>query len=269
MVELSENARKGLDGYLRQVRSYLSWSKSLDRDEIEQNITEHIERELEGTPEPVSSSILEGILERLGSPRQWVPPEALSWWGKLIIQLPTDSQDWRLAYMSFGFLLFGFIFLAFSPLWLVLFPAAFVTARAALAANGSPEKLGAQRWLLYPSLLLICVPLALTLLAGPGFLAGTIGAELHEVAEIRQVSNMGLVAFVITSATLVTSIWWMVMGLVFCKWPSCVHPLFRPFADDFNRRHALVLTGAGVLLLALLAGFVVLYMNNAFAPFMP
>ena len=42
MVELSENARKGLDDYLRQVRTYLRWSKSLDRDEVEQNIAEHI-----------------------------------------------------------------------------------------------------------------------------------------------------------------------------------------------------------------------------------
>ena len=56
MVELSENARKGLDDYLRQVRSYLRWSRSLDRNEVEQNIAEHIERELEGAPEPVSPS---------------------------------------------------------------------------------------------------------------------------------------------------------------------------------------------------------------------
>jgi len=78
MVELSKSARKGLDDDLRQVRSYLRWSKSLDRDEVEQNVTEHIERELEEAPEPVSSSALEGVLARLGNPRQWVPPEARS-----------------------------------------------------------------------------------------------------------------------------------------------------------------------------------------------
>jgi len=267
MVELSENAQKGLDDYLRQVRSYLSWSKSLDRDEVEQNIAEHIERELEDAPEPVSAGVLEGILARLGSPRQWVPPEALSWWGKLIIKLPTDSEDWRLAYVSFGLLLAGSIFLFFSPLWIVLFPAAFITARAALAAVGSPEKLGAQKWLLYPGLLLICVPLALTLLAGPGLIAGIVGGELHEIAWIRRDSNMGVVAFVITSAALVTGLWWMVMGLVFCKWPGCLRRLFRPFADGFNRRWALALSGAGLLLLALLAGFIALYMNDVFTIF--
>ncbi len=268
MVELSESAQKGLDGYLRQVRSYLGWSKSLDRDEIEQNISEHIERELEGAPEPVSSSALESVLARLGSPRQWVPPEALSWWGKLIVKLPTDSQDWRLAYVSFGLLVFGFLFCSFSPIWIVLFPAAFLTARAALAVAGSPERLGAQRWLLYPSLLLVCAPLASALLAGPGFLAGAIGAELHEIAWIRRDSQMGVVAFVITSAALVTSLWWMVMGLIFCKWANCARHLFRPFADSFSRRRALTLIGAGVLLLALLAGFVALYMNGAFGALM-
>ncbi len=268
MVELSENARKGLDGYLRQVRSYLGWSKSLDRDEIEQNITEHIERELEGAPEPVSSSALEGVLARLGSPRQWVPPEALSWWGKLIVKLPADSQDWRLAYVSFGLLLFGFIFLSFGPIWLVLFPAAFITARAALAAAGSPEELGAKRWLLYPSLLLVCLPLASALLGGVGLIAGIIGAELSELHWIRRESNMGVVAFVITSATLITSLWWMVMGLVFCKWPGCVRHVFRPFADGFTRRRALALAGAGVLLLALTGGFIALYMGGAFGPLM-
>ena len=136
MVELSENARKGLDDYLRQVRSYLRWSKSLDRSEVEQNITEHIERELEGAPEPVSSSTLDGVLARLGSPRQWVPPEALSWWGKLILKLHTDSEDWRLAYISFGFLLIAFVLMFLvSPLQVVFFAASFITARAALAAG--------------------------------------------------------------------------------------------------------------------------------------
>jgi hypothetical protein len=268
MVELSESARKGLDDYLHQVRSYLRWSKSLDRDEVEQNITEHIERELEETPQPVSASALEGVLARLGSPRQWVPPEALNWWGKLIVKLPDDATDWRPAYVSFGFLLFGCIWAFFSPAWLVLFPAAFIVARAALDAAGSDKELGARRWLLYPSLLVIDIPLALTLLTGPGFLAGAIGAELYELSWVRQASHMGLVALVITSATLVTSAWWIILGLVLCKWPSLVRHTFHPFANRFNRRRALAIAGAGLLLLLLLAGFVALYMNGAFEVFM-
>lgn len=267
MVELSQNARKSLNDYLRQVRTYLRWSKSLDRDEVEQNIAEHIERELEGAPEPVSSSTLDGVLTRLGSPRQWVPPEAMHWWGKLILRLRTDSEDWRLAYVSFAFLLVGFILMFLvSPLQVVFFAASFITARAALAAGGD-EDLGAQKWLLYPALLIVSAVIALALLAGPALLAGIIGAELSELHWIRRDSNMGTAALAFSSAALVTSLWWMVLGLVFCKWPGLVrHPL-RPFADGFNRRRALAIFGAGLLVLALLAGFIALYMNDAFAVF--
>ena len=266
MVELSENARKGLDDYLRQVRTYLRWSKSLDRDEVEQNITEHIERELEGAPEPVSPSALEGVLARLGSPRQWVPPEALNWWGKLILKLRTDSEDWRLAYISFAFLLIGFVrmFLV-SPLQVVFFAASFITARAARAAGD--EDLGAQKWLIYPALLIVSAVFAFFLFGGPGLLAGIIGAELHEVHWIRRNSHMGVAAFVITSTTLITSLWWMLLGLMLCKWPSLVRGPMQPFADGLNRRRALALSGAGVLPLLLLAAFVALYMNDAFAIF--
>ena len=261
MVELSENARKGLDDYLRQVRSYLRWSKSLDRSEVEQNITEHIERELEGAPEPVSSSTLDGVLARLGSPRQWVPPEALSWWGKLILKLHTDSEDWRLAYISFGFLLIAFVLMFLvSPLQVVFFAASFITARASLAA-ASDEDLGAQKWLLYPTLLIVSAAFALTLLAGPAFLAGIICVELHKAEWIRFVSDMGLIPFAAGTVTLVTSLWWMLLGLLACKWPGLVRHAFYPFADRFNRRHALTISGAGFLLLVLLAGFIAVYMN--------
>jgi len=268
MVELSESARKGLNGYLHQVRSYLRWSKSLDREEVEQNISEHIERELEGAPEPVSSCTLDGVLARLGSPRQWVPPEAMHWWGRLLLKLRTDSEDWRLSYISFAFLLIGvlLVFLV-SPLQVVFFAASFITARAALAAAG-PEDLGAQKWLLYPILLMVTAVFLPILFVGPALLAGITGAELHEIHWIRRDSHMGVVAFVFTSATLVTSLWWMLLGLLLCIRPGIIrHPL-RPFADGFNRRRALGISGVGLLLLAILAGFVALYMNGAFDIFM-
>ena len=260
MVELSENARKGLDDYLRQVRSYLRWSKSLDPSEVEQNITEHIERELEGAPEPVSSSALDGVLARLGSPRQWVPPEALSWWGKLILKLRTDSEDGRLAYISFALLLVGFLVFLFPPLMLVFIAASFITARAALAAAGS-EDLGAQKWLLYPALLVVSAVFALTLFAGPALLGGAMGSEERRIQWIRRDSNMGVTAFVTSAMALVTSLWWMLLGLLACKRPDLIRLPLRPFADAFNRRHALAISGAGLLLLVLLAGCIAIYMN--------
>jgi hypothetical protein len=78
---------------------------------------------------------------------------------------------------------------------------------------------------------------------------------------------MGVAAIAFTSTTLVTSLWWVMLGLLACKWPGFVRHLFRPFADGFSRRWALALAGAGLLVLALLGGFVALYMGDAFAIF--
>ena len=261
MVELSENARRGLDDYLRKVRSYLRWSKSLDRSEVEQNITEHIERELEGVPEPVSCSALDGVLARLGSPRQWVPPEALNWWGKLILKLRTDSEDWRLAYLSFAFLVIACLFLFVSPFQVVFLAASFLTARAALAAGGGGEDLGAQKWLLYPALLIVSAAFALTLFVGPTLLAAPASAELHRIEWIRRDSHMGLAAFATSATALVTGLWWMLLGLLACMRPNLIRLPLRPFADRFNRRRALAISGAGLLLLVLLAGFIAVYLN--------
>ncbi len=260
MVELSENARKGLEDYLRQVRSYLRWSKALDPSEVEQNITEHIERELEGAPEPVSSTALDGVLARLGSPRQWVPPEAMNWWGKLILKLHTDSEDWRLAYISFALLLMGCLFFFVSPFQVVFLAASFLTARAALTAGGG-EDLGAQKWLLYPALLIVSAAFALTLFVGPALLAAPAGAELHRIEWIRRDSHMGLTAFATSATALVTGLWWMLLGLLTCIRPNLIRLPLRPFADGFNRRHAFAISGAGLLLLILLAGFIAIYMN--------
>ncbi|MBM4025043.1 MAG: hypothetical protein FJ280_06485 [Planctomycetes bacterium] len=260
MVELSENARKGLDDYLRQVRSYLRWSKSLDPSEVEQNITEHIERELEGAAEPVSSSALDGVLARLGSPRQWVPPEAMNWWGKLIFKLRTDSEDWRLAYLSFAFLVMACLFLFVSPFQVVFLAVSFLTARAALAADGG-EDLGAQKWLLYPALLVVGAAFVLTLLAGPALAGGAMASEERRIQWIRHDMNMGVTAFVTSAMVLVTGLWWMLLGLLACKWPDLIRLPLRPFADGFHRRHALAISGAGLLLLVLLAGGLALHMN--------
>jgi hypothetical protein len=55
--------------------------------------------------------------------------------------------------------------------------------------------------------------------------------------------------------TLVTGLWWILLGLLTCKWPGLIRHAFYPFADGFNRRCALAVFGAGLLLLVLLAGF--------------
>jgi hypothetical protein len=150
MITLSKSAKKSLEDYLRQARAYLRGSKSVDANEVEQNITEHIENELEGAAEPVSCDVLDAVLAKLGSPQQWVPEEELSWWRKIILRLRSGSEDWRLAYLSLGLLVAGFLILPYAPAGIVLIMASFLVSRAALSEAGDVDKLEAQKWFLYP-----------------------------------------------------------------------------------------------------------------------
>ena len=77
MKNLTDAAQNRLGKYLRQVRNYLRATKSVDVDEVEQNITGHIENELAGVAEPVSPDALNTVLVKLGSPSHWVPEEEL------------------------------------------------------------------------------------------------------------------------------------------------------------------------------------------------
>ncbi|MHC4756780.1 MAG: HAAS signaling domain-containing protein, partial [Planctomycetota bacterium] len=130
MITYTEEAQKHLDKYLNEVRVYLSGCKSVDVEEIQRDIIEHVETELEGATEPISFNDLDAVLEKLGSPRQWVPDEELSAWQKIITRLRTGPEDWRLAYISLGLLILGFIA---NPVFVL---ASFVVSRAALSVAG-------------------------------------------------------------------------------------------------------------------------------------
>ena len=80
MVQLDVQARKHLDAYLAEVRGYLRGCQSVDPDEVDRDIREHIERELLETPEPVAAEEVRRVLKKLGNPAQWVREEELPWW---------------------------------------------------------------------------------------------------------------------------------------------------------------------------------------------
>ena len=98
-------------------------------------------------------------------------------------------------------------------------------------------------------------------------LGGAIGAGLYDMDEIRRGNTLGVIAFAITSGALFTSLWWLLLGPILYKWPGLIRQPLHPFADQFNRRRALAISGAGLLLLAIVAGFIALYMNDVFAIF--
>ncbi len=254
MIELTHNARKSLDDYLRQARAYLRGAKSVDAAEVEQNISEHIENELEGAAEPVSAEELETVLKKLGSPKQWVPEEELPWWRKLILRLQTGPEDWRLAYLSFGLLVLGFLLL---PTGAILIAASFIAARAVLSVVEDATQLKAQRWLLYPSLIVVYLVLLGSFLALPllGLVPLAFEWEHHLIDKFKIWDDMPywLAAWSVFMASI--GLWWLIQSVVFLVCPNIPRVLFRPFAGGFNRRWALVLicVGFAVLVVSLAA----------------
>jgi hypothetical protein len=248
MINLTDNAKKHLDNYLQQVRTCLKDCPTVDADEVEQNIKEHIESELQGSLEPVSFDALDDILKKLGSPQQWLPEE-ISWWRKTILRLRTGPEDWRLAYLSFGLLVVGFMLSRLLLPLLIL--ASFIVSRAALSANNYRIEVKAQKWLIYPSLIIVYLVLLCSFLGLP--LLGLIPLAYDWEHTIRATYKIGddtpywLAACSVFVALI--GLWWLIHGVVFLARPNIPKVLFRPFADGFNRRWALVLLCVGFALL--------------------
>jgi len=262
MITLSESAEKSLHDYLGQARAYLRGSKSIDANEVEQNITEHIENELEGAAEPVSRDVLDAVLKKLGSPQQWIPEEELTWWRKVILRLRSGPEDWRLAYISLALLVTGILVLSYATEGIVLILAGFLASRAALSEAGDPKELKAQKWLLYPSLIFVYLFMLLVLLAWPLALSIPL-AEGYE-RELREsysrLSNEA--GYWITAVSVILAglgLWWSILGALILKPRRLLQVLFMPFAEKMRSKWAIRLLLIGLVLMILSAGTGVLY----------
>ena len=249
MINLSDSAKKCLDKYLQQVRTYLRGCKTVDADEVERNVIEHIESEFESVTAAVSFDELDAVLQRLGSPRQWIPEEELPWWRKIIFRLRTGPEDWRLAYISFGLLIAGFILV---PSFVVLIPASFIVARAAISETADSSELKSQKWLIYPSLIIVYSFVLFCLLTWPA-LALTTAAyewESHVRSSYPQFGD-DLHYWIMATSFIIAGLglWWTVLGAVFLKWRNLPSVLFKPFGDWFNRKWALILLLIGLALM--------------------
>jgi hypothetical protein len=257
MIELTQNAQKSLDQYLHQARAYLKGAKSVDAAEVEQNITEHIENELAGAAEPVSAEELDTVLQKLGSPQQWVGEEELPWWRKMILRLHHGPEDWRLAYISFG--VFVLAFFAGRLGFIVLLLASFIISRATLSAIGDHEKLKAQKWLLYPCLTPVYLALLGALLAAPLLGVVPLAYELEQqfIGRVEGGEFIGRLEggerqyWLVACAACAGSVglWWLIQGIVFMLRPNIPRVLFRPFAAGFNRKRALLLICVSLVVL--------------------
>jgi hypothetical protein len=265
MITLSESAEKSLHDYLQRARMYLRGSKSVDANEVEQNITEHIEHELEGAAEPVSRDVLDAVLTKLGKPQQWVPMEELPWWWRIIFRLRSGPEDWRLAYISLALLLAGLLTLPYAPTGIVLILAGFLASRAAIAEAGDPKELKAQKWLLYPSLITVYVFVLLLLLSWPVGLLFSI-AEGYErefresYSRFSNETDYWVIALSIICAGL--GLWWSILAAMFLKPRRLLRAFFWPFAEKVRSKWATRLLLIGFVLMILSAGIGVAYYHG-------
>ncbi len=257
MITLSKSAKKSLEDYLRQARAYLRGSKSLDANEVEQNIAEHIENELEGAAEPVSCDTLDAVLEKLGSPQQWIPEEELPWWRKIILRLRSGSEDWRLAYLSLCLLVVGFLMLPYAPAGIVLILASFLVSRAALSEAVDPNELKAQKWFLYPSLIIVYVFALLALLTWPLVLSIPLaeGYE-HEFRESSSRFSNEIDYWIMAVSVILAGLglWWCILAAAVLKPRKLLHVLFKPFAEKTRSKWAIRLLLIGLALIILSVG---------------
>ena len=240
MITLSESAKKSLHDYLRQARAYLRGSKSVDADEVEQNITEHIENELEGAAEPVSRDVLDAVLEKLGSPQQWIPEEELPWWRKIIFRLRSGPEDWRLAYISFAMLILSALFFFYNAIEIsfIFLVASFLLSRTTLSIVDNHNELKAQKWLMYPSLVIVYGVALFSLLLWPIPLLFEL-ASGYDHAEIDMFpwstgneTPFWTLAFIFFTGAI--CLWWLILGLVYKKTPRLFGAVFRPFAETIK-----------------------------------
>ncbi len=107
MMELTADAQRMLDDYLRRADTHLRGASVSDAEEVARELREHVERELANAPRPVTAREMEAVLERLGNPADLVPEEELSWWQRAARRWQTGPEDWRLAYLSIALLVLG------------------------------------------------------------------------------------------------------------------------------------------------------------------
>lgn len=262
VLKLSLNAQKTLNDYINQVKAYLKGVKSVDAEEIIQNINEHIENELTGAAEPVGTETLDEVLNKLGNPRQWVPEEELSWWKKFVLRIRTGPEDWRLAYLSFGLFLLGFLFHSSFFVCVILVTASFIVSRAAMSLSNYDIQVKAQKWLLYPSLIVVNIPIFFMLLLWPLIISINIGYELeHSVRQsfyqFQNESRYWIMAcsFIISSLGL----WWVICSTVLMSKKNFLKIIYWPFTDTITKKLIFILWLVGLIIMIVFTAFGVWY----------
>ena len=114
MVEFTWQARSRLDEYLREVRWSLRGCRSVDAGEVESNVREHVDSAFGEAAGPVDVDELDGVLNELGSPLQWVAVEDLPWWRRMLVKWRSGRGGNRAAWLSFALLVLAAVCLVYA-----------------------------------------------------------------------------------------------------------------------------------------------------------
>ncbi len=245
MIQMTDRARERVEEYVGRVRRALSGQPDVDADEVAADVRAHVGESLAGRPEPVGEDDVLEVLDRLGAPGRWAPATDAAGWRGVLARIRRGPDDWRLAYLCFGLTLVGFLTTPFGG-FLLLIPA-FVLARGALALSDERgDRIGAERWLVYPALVVVYVVGLAALVAWPVaasmpmFATGGLVEFLQRSYDITYPAP-GTPAHWARSVSwtiMATGAWWVVLGGIAAVRPRAVRALFRPFADRFRRSHA-------------------------------
>ncbi|MCA9056134.1 MAG: hypothetical protein KDA75_20020 [Planctomycetaceae bacterium] len=205
MIEFTASARQRLEDYLGELRRVLGECPTLDPIEVERDVQDHIQSALSTTASPVDDGRLDEVLRSLGAPSDWVQDQRVPWfkrppaeWWQGVRQTASEvthkiaagPESYRLPYLSLLTLTAGvcatFLFPAGILVALIALLAAFVLARAAIAAQGEQQISAGQMWLIAPALLLLYVPLAIGLVGWPIVTGMATFAETDQLRSVRQ-----------------------------------------------------------------------------------
>jgi hypothetical protein len=206
---------------LNDVRQALSGGPSFDPAEVKQDVHDPIDPTLAGRATPVEASSVEDLRQKLGSRAQWLPEgepacfrRSPSEWpahfmravlrvGRRIAGVPVG---YWLAFLSLSLLIAAYmaIFLPWrgTTVWLlqmqdkieqvvqgqvVVMLVSFILARAALSLFGTGRLTGGQKWLLYPALVNVYLPVTVVILLGPVALCGLVAIKtVHQFNRERE-----------------------------------------------------------------------------------
>lgn len=249
MNQLTPDARLRLDVYLSGVRHAVAGT-SVDPNEVERDIRDHIDSALRNAEAPVSRATLDEVLARLGDPTQWVPDEELPAWRRVWRRVAFGPEEWRLPYLSFALSVFGLILLPVGVGLLLIFAAWFVSRAALDLPTLRTDTDRARKWLLYPPLVFIAIDAVILMFIGPavpllvwGLAEGgaetIFGAEVTRTASLRLHAGWVLASF---------GAWWLVLSGLIALTIRPLQRFFYPFATWLRRSHALALAMISLLI---------------------